>query len=146
MKEKDKEQYLLGLMYSGFQKEVLICQTKVKKIKKYQKDLRIIDSKIREEKIRTKMLSQELENPTNLKRWRIINNQEEDIYELLDEIQKWQQRLIQKTEQVLKLDLKVKDIKINLSRNQEIFKNNPSIDIARQINQVKIGYSDLINS
>lgn len=88
MKEKDKEQYLLGLMYSGFQKEVLISQTKVKKIKKYQKDLRIIDSKIREEKIRTKMLSQELENPTNLKRWRIINNQEEDIYELLDEIQK----------------------------------------------------------
>jgi hypothetical protein len=33
-----------------------------------------MENKIKEEKIKTRMLSQELENPTNLKRWRIINN------------------------------------------------------------------------
>lgn len=35
MKEKDKEYYLLCLMQQGFKKEIFICQTKVKKIKKY---------------------------------------------------------------------------------------------------------------
>jgi hypothetical protein len=53
-----------------------------------------------EEKLRVKALSEELENPMNVHRWRKLEATDSETYELMTKIQSLQKRLIQKTEEV----------------------------------------------
>lgn len=53
-----------------------------------------------EEKLKVKGLSEELENPMNVHRWRKLEGTDSDTYEMLTKIQTLQKRLIAKTEEV----------------------------------------------
>lgn len=55
-----------------------------------------------EAKLKVKSLSEEIENPMNIHRWRKLEATDTATYELMTKIQSIQKRLISKTEEVKK--------------------------------------------
>lgn len=53
-----------------------------------------------EEKLKSKALAEELENPMNVHRWRKLEATDSETYDLMTKIQTLQKRLISKTEEV----------------------------------------------
>jgi len=62
-----------------------------------------------QERTKVKALSEELENPMNVHRWRKLEGSDPKRYELLQKIQLLQKRLLTKTEQLVERDLQLKD-------------------------------------
>jgi hypothetical protein len=58
-----------------------------------------------EEKLKVKALSEELENPKNIHRWRKLGGTDCDTNEMISKIENLQKRLIAKTEDVVSKDL-----------------------------------------
>ena len=58
-----------------------------------------------QERTKVKALSEELENPLNVHRWRKLEGSDPGTYEMIQKIQTLQKRLISKTEEVVEKDL-----------------------------------------
>jgi len=58
-----------------------------------------------EERLQVKALSEELENPLNIHRWRKLEGTDPDTWEMLMKIKTLQKRLIKKTEEVVEKDV-----------------------------------------
>ncbi len=58
-----------------------------------------------QERTKVKALSEELENPLNVHRWRKLEGSDPGTYEMIQKIQTLQKRLITKTEEVVEKDL-----------------------------------------
>ncbi|CAN0099107.1 unnamed protein product, partial [Sphacelaria rigidula] len=58
-----------------------------------------------QEKTKVKALSEELENPMNVHRWRKLEGSDPTTFEMIQKIHTLQKRLIAKTEEVVERDL-----------------------------------------
>lgn len=56
---------------------------KTDKIFKYQQKIKVINDNLKIEKLKVKALSEELENPININRWRSVNETQDDVFELI---------------------------------------------------------------
>ena len=59
-----------------------------------------LSKELTEEKLKVKSLSEEIENPINVHRWRKLEATDSETYELMTKIHTLQKRLIAKTEEV----------------------------------------------
>ena len=75
--------------------------SKVSTIEDLKNELHTLEKKLIEEKMKSKALSQEIENPINLHRWRKLEATDSEFFELLTKVQTVQKRLIAKTDEVL---------------------------------------------
>merc|ERR1712176_594853 len=57
------------------------------------------------ERTKVKALSEELENPMNLQRWRKLGGQDPAMFEMIQKVKTLQKRLIAKTEESVNCDL-----------------------------------------
>ena len=64
-----------------------------------------VQRELLQERTKVKALSEELENPMNVHRWRKLEGSDPKRYELIQKIQTLQKRLIAKTEAVVEKDL-----------------------------------------
>jgi len=62
-----------------------------------------------QERTKVKALSEELENPMNVHRWRKLEGSDPAMYELIQKVRTLQKRLIQKTEHVHAKDLEIQE-------------------------------------
>lgn len=62
-----------------------------------------------QEKTKVKALSEELENPMNVHRWRKLEGSDPATYEMIQKIQTLQRRLIAKTEECVERDLQIQE-------------------------------------
>merc|ERR1711953_814016 len=62
-----------------------------------------------QERTKVKALSEELENPMNVHRWRKLEGSDPAMYELIQKVRTLQKRLIKKTEEVVAKDLEIQD-------------------------------------
>mmetsp|Transcript_9328 Transcript_9328/g.13812 ORF Transcript_9328/g.13812 Transcript_9328/m.13812 type:complete len:913 (+) Transcript_9328:192-2930(+) len=86
------------------------------------------------EQKRVKALSEELENPMNVHRWRKLEGTDPTQYEMILKIQTLQKRLIKKQEEVMEKDLVIKEKQKLYEELKEILKRQPGPEIAEQLN------------
>lgn len=86
------------------------------------------------EQKRVKALSEELENPMNVHRWRKLEGTDPTQYEMILKIQTLQKRLIRKQEEVMEKDLVIKEKQKLYAELKEILKRQPGPEIAEQLN------------
>jgi len=106
------------------QKEVLDQLTqRTSMISKLKNEIHTLENTLVQEKIQVQALSEELENPINVHRWRKMKETDPDTYELLQKIHALQKRLIKKTEEVAvkegelkEREKKIEKLKIALAR------------------------------
>lgn len=89
-----------------------------------------------------KALSEELENPLNVHRWRKLEGSDPSTYELIQKIQTLQKRLIAKTEEVVEKDLLIQEKEKLYIELKNILARQPGPEVAEQLGvyQVSILY------
>ena len=65
----------------------------------------MLQRELLQERTKVKALSEELENPMNLQRWRKLEGSDPAVGEMIEKVKSLQKRLIHKTEQSVNLDL-----------------------------------------
>jgi predicted RNase H-like nuclease (RuvC/YqgF family) len=81
-------------------REIKIFKKEAATILDLKSDIHNLTKELTEEKLRVKALTEELENPMNVHRWRKLEATDSETYELMTKIHSLQKRLIQKTEEV----------------------------------------------
>ena len=98
--ERIEDIRLLKLKIKDLQRQVTIVKGGVINIDGITKELIQKNRELLREKTKVKALSEELENPLNVHRWRKLEGSDPATYEMIQKIQILQRRLIKKTEEV----------------------------------------------
>merc|ERR1712187_978474 len=86
-----------------------------------------------QERTKVKALSEELENPMNVHRWRKLEGSDPAMYELIQKVRALQKRLIQKTEEVITKDMEIQE-KERLHRELTgILEKQPGPEVMEQL-------------
>lgn len=81
-------------------REIKIFKKEAATIIDLRSDVHNLTKELTEEKLRVKALTEELENPMNVHRWRKLEATDSETFELMTKIHSLQKRLISKTEEV----------------------------------------------
>ncbi len=88
-----------------------------------------------EEKLKVRGLSDELENPMNVHRWRKLEGTDSDTYEMITKIQTLQKRLIAKTEETVEKDVIIEQKEKALNELRDMMKRQPSLEDAKMLSE-----------
>eukprot|EP00831_Metopus_contortus_P014860 TRINITY_DN16168_c0_g1_i1.p2 TRINITY_DN16168_c0_g1~~TRINITY_DN16168_c0_g1_i1.p2 ORF type:complete len:192 (-),score=56.53 TRINITY_DN16168_c0_g1_i1:73-648(-) len=88
-----------------------------------------------QERMQVQALSEELENPINIHRWRKLEGTDPDTYEMLQKIQALQKRLIKKTEEVVDREGKIQEKDSHKVQLKEMLQRQPGVETADSINK-----------
>ena len=80
-----------------------------------------------------KALSEELENPLNVHRWRKLEGSDPSTFEMIQKIQTLQKRLISKTEEVVEKDLLIQEKEKLYMELKAILARQPGPEVAEQV-------------
>jgi len=86
-----------------------------------------------QEKSKVKALSEELENPMNVHRWRKLEGSDPAAYEMIQKIQTLQKRLIAKTEQVVEKDLEIQEKEKLYEELKGVLARQPGPEVVEQL-------------
>jgi chromosome segregation ATPase len=86
-----------------------------------------------QESTKVKALSEELENPMNVHRWRRLEGSDPATFELIQKVQTLQRRLISKTEEVVERDLLLADKEKMYVQLKEVLKRQPGPEVAERL-------------
>lgn len=92
-----------------------------------------VQRELLQERTKVKALSEELENPMNVHRWRKLEGRDPQRYELVQKIQTLQKRLILKTEGVVEKDLLLKEKDALYVELKNILARQPGPEVAEQL-------------
>merc|ERR1712039_507786 len=86
-----------------------IGEQQVTNIDDLKKEVYQLQRELLQERTKVKALSEELENPMNVHRWRKLEGSDPAMYELIQKVRTLQKRLIAKTEEVVAKDLNIQE-------------------------------------
>jgi chromosome segregation ATPase len=86
-----------------------------------------------QERTKVKALSEELENPMNVHRWRKLEGSDPATYELLQKVKTLQSRLIHKSEEVLEKDQLMMEKEKAYTALKTVLARQPGPEIAEQV-------------
>lgn len=91
---------MLKLKVADLKRELRIAKNQMGRMDTLEKEVFRLQREVLQEKTKVKALSEELENPMNVHRWRKLEGSDPATYEMIQKIQTLQRRLISKTEDV----------------------------------------------
>ena len=83
--------------------------------------------------MKAKALTEELENPMNVHRWRKLEGSDPSTFELIQKIQALQKRLIAKTEEVVQKELLIQEKEKLYTELKHILARQPGPEVAEQL-------------
>ena len=86
-----------------------------------------------QERTKVRALSEELENPMNVHRWRKLEGSDPATYEMVQKIHMLQKRLIEKTEEVVEKDLLIQHKEKLYVELKNILARQPGPEVAEQL-------------
>merc|ERR1740121_2540931 len=94
---------------SQLKKELLMSRQQAENIDDLKKMVYHLQRELLQERTKVKALSEELENPMNVHRWRKLEGSDPAMYELIQKVRALQKRLIAKTEEVVAKDVEIQE-------------------------------------
>jgi predicted RNase H-like nuclease (RuvC/YqgF family) len=93
-----------------------------------------LERELLQEKTRVTALSEELENPMNIHRWRKLEGSDPTSFELIQKVQVLQRKLILKTEEVVEKSLIIQEKEALYNELKDLLSHLPGPEINDQIN------------
>merc|ERR1711953_725426 len=90
-------------------RDLYVARQQAENIDELKKMVYHLQRELLQERTKVKALSEELENPMNVHRWRKLEGSDPAMYELILKVRTLQKRLIKKTEEVVAKDLEIQD-------------------------------------
>jgi len=98
-----------------------------------KKEVYHLQRELLQERTKVKALSEELENPMNVHRWRKLEGSDPATYELIQKVKTLQKRLIQKTEEVVEKDLQIQEKEKLYVELKSILARQPGPEVREQL-------------
>ncbi|XP_024400258.1 uncharacterized protein [Physcomitrium patens] len=108
-KDRVQEIQILKIKITNLKRDQIIFSRSVKNMSVLKKNIFNLSKELNAEKTKVRALSEELENPLNVHRWRKLEGSDPQAYEMIMKIQTLQKRLILKSEEVVEKDLLIQD-------------------------------------
>lgn len=124
---------VLKLKVTDLKRELYIAKHQVGQSDELKRELYHLQRELLQEKTKVKALSEELENPMNVHRWRKLEGSDPATFELLQKIQMLQKRLIQKTEEVVEKELINQEKEKLYQELKAILARQPGPEVAEQL-------------
>merc|ERR1712178_123440 len=113
--------------------DLAIAKEKAEDISELKKEVYHFQQELLQERTKVKALSEELENPMNVHRWRKLEGSDPQMFELIQKVRTLQKRLIEKTEDVVKKDVEIQE-KERLHRELTgILEKQPGPEVMEQL-------------
>jgi len=108
--------------------DLYITKEQAVNIEDLKKEVYHLQRELLQERTKVKALSEELENPMNVHRWRKLEGSDPTMYELIQKVRTLQKRLISKTEEVV-----AKDVEILHKELTGILEKQPGPEVMEQL-------------
>ena len=124
---------IMKLKIKDLLREAVIAKGNVVNVDGVRRELMHKNKELLQEKTKVKALSEELENPMNVHRWRKLEGSDPATYEMIQKIQTLQQRLIKKTEEVVEKDMLIQEKERLYLELKKILARQPGPEVAEQL-------------
>jgi len=124
---------VLRLKIRDLMRELSIAKGSTAQLDDLKPELVAAQRELLQEKTKVKALSEELENPMNVHRWRKLEGSDPATYEMIQKIQTLQKRLIGKTEEVVEKDLLISEKEKLYVELKNILARQPGPEVAEQL-------------
>eukprot|EP01063_Lacrimia_lanifica_P019756 TRINITY_DN27185_c0_g1_i1.p1 TRINITY_DN27185_c0_g1~~TRINITY_DN27185_c0_g1_i1.p1 ORF type:complete len:887 (+),score=504.18 TRINITY_DN27185_c0_g1_i1:146-2806(+) len=125
---------MLRLKIQELKRNLHITQARVRNIEELKKQINTLQRQLMHERNKVKALSEELENPMNVHRWRKLEGSDPKEHEMIQKIQTLQKRLIAKTEECVEKDLIIQEKEKLYVELENILSRQPGPEVAEQLN------------
>jgi len=117
----------------GHKYDLAVNSQQTENIEDHKKEVYHLQRELLQERTKVKALSEELENPMNVHRWRKLEGSDPAMYELIQKVRTLQKRLIKKTEEVVAKDVEIQE-KERLHRELTgILEKQPGPEVMEQL-------------
>jgi len=123
----------LKLKTTDLHRELRIAKSSNNQMDDLRREVFQLQRELLQEKTKVKALSEELENPMNVHRWRKLEGSDPATYEMIQKIQMLQRRLITKTEEVVEKDLLLQEKEKLYIEMKNILARQPGPEVAEQL-------------
>ena len=124
---------VLKLKIKDMRRDLSLSSHKGGQVGTLQKQVHRLQRDLLQEKTKVKALSEELENPMNVHRWRKLEGSDPATYEMIQKIQTLQRRLISKTEEVVEKDLVIQEKQKLYLELKGILSRQPGPEVGEQL-------------
>ncbi|KAL7473378.1 hypothetical protein ACHAXS_013830 [Conticribra weissflogii] len=125
---------LLKLKIRDLQRQLNIAQGGQENVADLSRNLIQAQKDLLKEKVKVKALSEELENPMNVHRWRKLEGSDPDAYEMIQKVHILQKRLLVKTEEVIKKNSIIQEQEQRQIEMEKNLARQPGFDVVEQMN------------
>eukprot|EP01059_Diplonema_ambulator_P034232 TRINITY_DN757_c0_g1_i1.p2 TRINITY_DN757_c0_g1~~TRINITY_DN757_c0_g1_i1.p2 ORF type:complete len:888 (+),score=470.00 TRINITY_DN757_c0_g1_i1:4677-7340(+) len=125
---------MLRLKIQELKRNLHITQARVRNVEDLKKHINTLQRQLMHERNKVKALSEELENPMNVHRWRKLEGSDPKEHDMIQKIQTLQKRLIAKTEECVEKDLLIQEKEKLYVELKNILSRQPGPEIAEQLN------------
>jgi len=132
-RDKVNELRVLKIKLGDVKRELGALKTSVGNIDVLKREVHHLGRELLQERTKVKALSEELENPLNVHRWRKLEGADPSAYEMIQKIQTLQRRLISKTEEVVEKDLLIGEKEKLYAQLKAILARQPGPEVAEQV-------------
>lgn len=123
----------LRMKVKDLSRELNVSKGSGAKIESLRREVLHLQKELLQEKTKVTALSEELENPMNVHRWRKLEGSDPATFELIQKIQTLQKRLISKTEEVVEKGLIIQEKEKMYSELKTVLARQPGPEVAEQL-------------
>ena len=116
-------------------RQLIDAQKETQCIPDLKREIYLLEQELLEQKQKAKFLSDELEKPLNVHRWRKLESTDIETYELIQKIQSLQKRLIAKTEEVSEKDVLIQEKEKLYIELKNILAKQSGPDVTEKLNK-----------
>jgi chromosome segregation ATPase len=132
-KQRLEESRALAIKTAALKREHIIAGRKVTDIDELKREVFQLQRELLRERTKVKALSEELENPMNVHRWRKLEGTDPAMYETMQKVKTLQKRLISKTEEAVEKDLAIQEREKLYLEMRHLLQKMPGPEVVEQV-------------
>merc|ERR1719398_344341 len=117
----------------GLKYDLVVNHQQADNIEDHKKEVYHLQRELLQERTKVKALSEELENPMNVHRWRKLEGSDPAMYELIQKVRTLQKRLIRKTEEVVAKDIEIHEKERLYLEMRNLLQKQPGPEVVEQV-------------
>ena len=127
--EKKEEIRLMKLRIDNFRRQLRLQQTRANTSDDSKRKFYMLQRALLQERTKVRALSEELENPQNVHRWRKLEGMDPSHSEMIAKVKALQKRLIVKTEEAVEKDLQLDEQQQRLAELRDSLSQQPNAEV-----------------
>lgn len=132
-KQRLEESHALCIKVAQLKRELHIGKQQVLNIDDLKREVFQLQRELLQERTKVKALSEELENPMNVHRWRKLEGSDPSTFEMMQKVKTLQKRLISKTEEAVEKDLALQEKEKLYLEMRNLLSKQPGPEVVEEV-------------